>query len=93
MMLAPLALLLPAVATLTGATTPWTPPAPDSPRLLPFLRDTSMPKLAYSTWVGWYMNGGLNETSLFDGQHAAAAWLDPHPARLRLAGLRHHVRD
>lgn len=42
--------------------TAWTPPPADSPGLLPFLRDTSRPKLAYSTWAGWYTDGGLNET-------------------------------
>jgi alpha-galactosidase len=56
----------------------WIPPAPDSPDLLPFLRNTSMPKLAYSTWVGWYMDGGLNETSLFAQVEAMATTLRPH---------------
>ena len=31
----------------------WIPPPADSPFLLEWLRDTSRPKLAYSTWVGW----------------------------------------
>ena len=37
-----------------------------------------MPKLAYSTWVGWYMDGGLNETSLFAQVEAMADTLRPH---------------
>ena len=57
---------------------PWIPPAPDSPDLLTFLRNTSRPKLAYSTWVGWYMDGGLNETSLFAQVEAMATTLRPH---------------
>eukprot|EP01052_Picozoa_sp_SAG31_P035927 SAG31_NODE_4404_length_3264_cov_2.812322_3_plen_343_part_00 len=61
-----------------SATAPWVPPAADSPQLLPFLRDTSRPKLAYSTWVGWYCDGGLNETSLFAQVEAMADKLRPH---------------
>jgi alpha-galactosidase len=57
---------------------PWVPPPADSPQLLPFLRDTTRPKLAYSTWVGWYMDGGLNETSLFAQVEAMADKLRPH---------------
>lgn len=57
---------------------PWIPPAANSPDLLPFLRNTSLPKLAYSTWVGWYMDGGLNETSLFAQVEAMATTLRPH---------------
>ena len=44
---------------------PWAPPPADSPELLGFLRNTSRPKLAYSTYIGWYEDGGLNESSLF----------------------------
>jgi hypothetical protein len=33
-----------------GPMLPWTPPAATSAELLPFLRNTSRPKLAYSTW-------------------------------------------
>ena len=43
---------------------PWAPPAPDSPDLIAYLRNTSLPKLAYSTYVGWYEDGGMNETTL-----------------------------
>ena len=32
---------------------PWAPPPADSPELLAFLRNTSRPKLAYSTYIGW----------------------------------------
>ena len=73
-----LATLLPAAALLVRAADPWTPPPASSPDLLPFLRDTSRPKLAYSTWVGWYMDGGLNETSLFAQAEAMATTLRPH---------------
>ena len=59
-------------------TPPWIPPPPGDPGLLPFLHDTSRPKLAYSTWVGWYMDGGLNETSLFDQVEAMAMHLRAH---------------
>jgi hypothetical protein len=62
----------------TAPAAPWVPPPADSPQLLPFLRDTSRPKLAYSTWVGWYTDGGLNETSLFAQVEAMADKLRPH---------------
>ena len=45
---------------------------------MPFLHDTSRPKLAFSTWVGWYMGGGLNETSVFAQVEAMADKLRPH---------------
>ena len=32
---------------------PWAPPPADSSELLAFLRNTSRPKLAYSTYIGW----------------------------------------
>ena len=57
---------------------PWTPPVADSPDLLAFLRNTSRPKLAYSTWVGWYEAGGLNETSLFAQVNAMSTTMRPH---------------
>lgn len=57
---------------------PWIPPPADSPELLSFLRNTSRPKLAYSTWVGWYMDGGLNETTLFAQAEAMATKLRPY---------------
>jgi hypothetical protein len=59
-------------------TTPWIPPPVGSSDLLPFLRDTSRPKLAYSTWVGWYTSGGLNETVLLAQAEAMASKLRPH---------------
>jgi alpha-galactosidase len=61
-----------------GTSPPWVPPPADSPLLMPFLHDTSRPKLAFSTWVGWYMGGGLNETSLFAQVEAMADKLRPH---------------
>ena len=57
---------------------PWTPPAPENPDLLAFLRDTSRPKLAYSTWVGWYEAGGLNESSLLAQVNAMSETMRPH---------------
>jgi hypothetical protein len=38
-------------AVVGAVASPWTPPSVNSPDLIPFLRDTSMPKLAYSTWM------------------------------------------
>ena len=64
-----------------AASTPWTPPDPASPELIPYLRNTSRPKLAYSTWVGWYTDGGLNETTLL-------AQVDAMATRLRFAPVR-----
>ena len=61
-----------------GPTPPWIPPPVGSPSLPGWLHDTSRPKLAYSTWVGWYMDGGLNETSLFAQVEAMADQLRPH---------------
>ena len=60
---------------LVGAAMPWTPPLPNSADLLPFLRNTSAPKLAYSTYIGWYEDGGLNETSLYAQVDAMATKL------------------
>ena len=57
---------------------PWGPPAADSPDLLAYLRNTSRPKLAYSTYIGWYEDGGLNETSLMAQVGAMATHLRPH---------------
>lgn len=81
--LAMAALLQPASSVSGGGASstqplPWVPPPVDSPELLPFLRNTSRPKLAYSTWVGWYMDGGLNETSLNAQVDAMAEKLRPH---------------
>ena len=62
--------------------------------LLPFLRNTRRPKLAYSTWVGWYEDGGLNETSLFEQVGAMAETLRcaKHAARW-LRGVNHTRED
>ena len=59
--------------------------------LLPFLRNTRRPKLAYSTWVGWYEDGGLNETSLFAQVEAMAETLRcaKHTARCLCGGAKH----
>ena len=54
---------------------PWGPPPPNSAELIPYLRNTSRPKLAYSTYIGWYEDGGLNETSLDDQVDAMATRL------------------
>jgi alpha-galactosidase len=46
----------------------------------PFLlgiRNTSFPRLAYSTWVGWYLQGGLNETVLYSQALAMSTQLKP----------------
>lgn len=46
----------------------------------PFLlgiRNTSYPRLAYSTWVGWYLQGGLNETVLYEQALAMSTQLKP----------------
>ena len=67
-------------------TTPWLPPPADSPALLPFLRDTSRPKLAYSTWVGWYQDGGLNESVL-------EAQVEAMSTKLRPYGWTHILHD
>ena len=77
-MLAALAAVAVPLAADAPAAPPWVPPAPGSPQLLPFLRNTSLPKLAYSTWVGWYMGGGLNESSLYAQVEAMADQLRPH---------------
>ena len=45
--------------------------------LLRRLRDTSVPRLAYSTWVAWYLEGGLDESVLFDQAQAMATHLLP----------------
>ncbi len=45
--------------------------------LLRELRDTSLPRLAYSTWVAWYLEGGLNESVLLDQAQAMATHLLP----------------
>lgn len=60
-------LLLLAAAALGAPTPPplpWAPPPLDSPDLLASLRNTSRPRLAYSTYIGWYEDGGLNESTL-----------------------------
>jgi len=57
---------------------PWVPPPATSPELIPFLRDTSRPKLAFSSYIGWYEDGGLNETSLFEQVEAMATRMRPH---------------
>jgi len=57
---------------------PYLPPPPDSPKLISFLRDTSMPKLAYTTYIGWYEDGGLNESVLMAQARAMATKLRPH---------------
>ena len=75
-----------ALAGRVALTTPWLPPAADSPALLPFLRDTSRPKLAYSTWVGWYQDGGLNESVL-------EAQVDTMSTKLRPYGWTHILHD
>ena len=54
---------------------PWGPPPPNSTELIPYLRNTSRPKLAFSTYIGWYEDGGLNETSLDDQVDAMATRL------------------
>ena len=77
-MLAALAAVAVPLVADAPAPPPWVPPAPGSPQLLPFLRNTSRPKLAYSTWVGWYMGGGLNESSLYAQVEAMADQLRPH---------------
>jgi alpha-galactosidase len=41
------------------------------------LRNTSTPRLAYSTWVGWYLDGGLNETVLYSQALAMSSQLKP----------------
>ena len=38
--------------------------APLAPGVIAHLRNTSRPKLAYSTYIGWYEDGGLNESML-----------------------------
>jgi alpha-galactosidase len=52
--------------------------------LLRSLRNTSVPRLAYSTWVGWYLDGGLNESVLFDQAQAMATHLLPFGWNLML---------
>eukprot|EP00040_Diaphanoeca_grandis_P011265 m.57703 g.57703 ORF g.57703 m.57703 type:complete len:517 (+) comp22424_c0_seq1:423-1973(+) len=71
-------LVTPTLTTTLSVTPPWIPPAVNSSDLIPFLRDTSRPKLAYSTWVGWYTDGGLNETTLFAQVDVMATTLRPH---------------
>ena len=61
-----------AAAAAAATSYPWSPPPADSPGLLASLRNTSMPKLAYSTYIGWYEDGGLNETSLWQQAEAIA---------------------
>lgn len=51
-------------ATANSKKLPWAPPPADSPELLSHLRDTSRPKLAYSTYIAWYEDGGMNESAL-----------------------------
>ena len=41
------------------------------------IRNTSSPRLAYSTWCGWYMDGGLNETVLYSQALAMSSQLKP----------------
>jgi hypothetical protein len=57
---------------------PWAPPPPDSPALLASLRNTSRPKLAYSTYIGWYEDGGLNESTLFAQVEVMSTQLRSH---------------
>ena len=57
---------------------PWAPPPPDSPDLLASLRNTSRPRLAYSTYIGWYEDGGLNESALELQVEVMATRLRPH---------------
>eukprot|EP00039_Didymoeca_costata_P005966 m.86243 g.86243 ORF g.86243 m.86243 type:complete len:494 (-) comp13049_c0_seq1:13-1494(-) len=66
------------ISKLSSVSWPWTPPPADGPNLLSFLRNTSRPKLAYSTWVGWYLDGGLNESVLWNQVNTMATVLRPH---------------
>ena len=79
---------------------PWAPPPPDSPQLLAHLRNTSRPKLAYSTYIGWYEDGGLNETALFAQVEAMATRLRSHgwdsilhDYGWQVCGSTYHVHD
>ena len=73
-----------AAATPTGrlkaddSVLPWAPPPLDSPALLASLRNTSRPKLAYSTYIGWYEDGGLNESTLFAQVEVMSTQLRSH---------------
>ena len=79
---------------------PWTPPPADSPGLLAYLRNTSRPKLAYSTYIGWYEDGGLNESTLLQQVDVMATRLRPHgwdtvqhDYGWQVCGSTYHVHD
>mmetsp|Transcript_128507 Transcript_128507/g.240440 ORF Transcript_128507/g.240440 Transcript_128507/m.240440 type:complete len:527 (+) Transcript_128507:100-1680(+) len=57
---------------------PWAPPPADSPDLIAHLRDTSRPKLAYSTYIAWYEDGGMNESALLHEAEFMANRLRQH---------------
>ena len=79
---------------------PWAPPPVDSPGLIAWLRNTSRPKLAYSTYIGWYEDGGLNESALDLQVEVMATRLRPHGWNSilhdygwQVCGSTYHVHD
>jgi hypothetical protein len=79
---------------------PWAPPPLGSAGVVPSLRNTSRPKLAYSTYIGWYEDGGLNESTLDLQVQAMATRLRPfgwdtiqHDYGWQVCGSTYHVHD
>ena len=48
---------------------PWAPPPASSPDLIPFLRNTSRPRLAYSTYIGWFVFSPLSFPNVYKSTH------------------------